>query len=298
MPDNATMGSTADVLRTKDRAGVETQVVGLDVGIGTGTEALMSPTNPMPVNLSSSGGSTAPVTQALTAAGAATLAGTTSTAGSAVIDVSAAGNTSFHLLASAFVGTVAFEQSFDPTGTAGTWAAVPCIPEDATSAPMSSLAINTATAYIRQFTQGMFGPALFRVRCSAFTSGSLTAYLKAGPGWVEGQPALAPSNSMIGAVAIVAPSTSGLVTVNTSGTANTNSVLLAADANRKGMIIWNASTTNTLSIGFGTATTATLYGVRLAPGAGYEVPAALCPFAVNGQSAAATQPVNFNTATN
>lgn len=295
MPDNAQPGGTGDVYRTKDRAGVETQIVGIDVGIGGATELLMSPTNPMPVNLSSSAGGVAPVTQTLTAAGAPTLAGATSTAGSAVIDVSAAGNASFHLLAAAFVGTVVFEQSFDPAGAAGTWAAVPCLPEDATSAPMSSLTISTAAAYIRQFTQGMFGPALFRVRCSAFTSGSLTAYIKAGPGWIEGQPALAPSNSMIGAVAIAAPTTAaGSGRVTTSGTANTNTVILAADSARKGCLVRNASTTASLALAWGQATSATYQPIVLMPGQGYEFGANFAALALNAQSTAATQPVDLN----
>jgi hypothetical protein len=42
---------TGDTIRDKDRAGIKTQIVGLDVGVGTATEALMSPTNPMPVQM-------------------------------------------------------------------------------------------------------------------------------------------------------------------------------------------------------------------------------------------------------
>jgi hypothetical protein len=292
--DNSTQGG-ADTIRDKDRAGVKTQIFGLDVGIGTGTEALMSAANPMPVNISGSAGNGAQVTQTLTAAGLATLAGTGSTTGSAVVDVSNAGNISFHLLAAGFVGTVVFEQSFDPAGANGTWALVPVIPEDATTPSMTTLAINTAVAYVRQFTQGMFGPRLFRVRVSAFTSGSLTFLGSAGPGWVEGQPALAPSSAVIGAVSLAAAATPTGATVNTSGTANTNSVLLAADANRKALMVWNAGT-GVLSVGFGFTTTTTLYSARIQPGQGYEVPPQFAPFALNGMSTVATQPVNITSA--
>jgi hypothetical protein len=38
--DNSTLPATSDVIRDKDRAGVKTQVVGLDLGIGGGTEVL------------------------------------------------------------------------------------------------------------------------------------------------------------------------------------------------------------------------------------------------------------------
>jgi hypothetical protein len=50
MADNTVInaGSGGDSIRDKDRAGVKTQIVGLDVGIG-GTEALMSATNPAPM---------------------------------------------------------------------------------------------------------------------------------------------------------------------------------------------------------------------------------------------------------
>ncbi|MGZ4516705.1 MAG: hypothetical protein ACXVXN_02120, partial [Mycobacteriaceae bacterium] len=48
MADNSqvTAGS-GDVIRDKDRAGVKTQIVGLDLGIGTGTESLMAGTMPV-----------------------------------------------------------------------------------------------------------------------------------------------------------------------------------------------------------------------------------------------------------
>lgn len=41
MADNSTQAGT-DTIRDKDRAGVKTQIVGLDLGIGTATESLMA----------------------------------------------------------------------------------------------------------------------------------------------------------------------------------------------------------------------------------------------------------------
>lgn len=250
---------------------------------------------PLPVNLAASAGNGAQVGASITASAAGTLAGTGNTTGSVVIDVSQAGNASFHLLAAAFVGTVVFEQSFDPAGANGTWAGVPVIPEDATSAPMATLAISTAVAYIRQFTTGMFGPKLFRVRCSAFTSGSLAVLGSAGPGWYEGQPALAPGANMIGSVSLASGTTYAVTSVNTSGTTNTNTVLLAADATRKGLLITNRSTT-ALLVGFGTTTTTSLYSVSIPAGQTYDVPPQFAPAAINGMTTATTQPVNFSTA--
>jgi hypothetical protein len=296
-----TLQSGADTIATDDLAtlngaastGVKIQRVKPSFGVD-GDARDVSQAYPLPVNLAASGGSGTQTTGALTAAGAATLAGAASTTGSVVIDVSTAGNVSFHLLATAFVGTVVFEQSFDPAGANGTWASVPLLPEDSTSAPMASLAINTAVAYVRQFTTGMFGPRLFRVRASAFTSGSLAVVASAGPGWVETQPALAPSNAMIGMVDPACATTGAVTAATTSGTANTNTVAVAADTTRKGITIWNTHASATLRIGYGTATTASLYSALIPAGQGYEVPQAFAKLALNVSSATATVGYNLS----
>jgi hypothetical protein len=44
--DNSTQAGS-DTIRDKDRAGVKTQIVGLDLGIGTGTESLMAGSMPV-----------------------------------------------------------------------------------------------------------------------------------------------------------------------------------------------------------------------------------------------------------
>lgn len=275
--------------------GQKVQVVKIGYGADADIKEVNATTQLLPVNLSGSAGAGAQTAASLTAAGASTLAGSGNTTGSVVIDVSQAGNVSFHLLAAAFVGTVVFEQSFDPAGTNGTWALVPVVPEDALSAPMNTLAISTAVAYIRQFTQGMFGPRLFRVRCSVFTSGTLAVLGSAGPGWYEGQPALAPGANMIGSVSLAAAATWAVTTVNTSGVTNTDTTLLAADATRKGLMITNRSTTPLL-IGFTTTTTTTLYSVSIPPNQTYEVPPQFVGAAIHGMTSALTQPVNFTTA--
>lgn len=46
MADNSAQAG-ADTIRDKDRAGVKTQIVGLDLGIGTATETLMAGTLPV-----------------------------------------------------------------------------------------------------------------------------------------------------------------------------------------------------------------------------------------------------------
>jgi hypothetical protein len=299
MADYVPSGSdnvAADELTTLNGAGssgVKVQRVKPGYGVD-GDFRDVSPAFALPVNLSSSAGGIGFTTQALTASAAATLAGSASTSGSYVLDVSKAGNASFAIAATtSFVGTVVFEMSFDPAGANGSWAPVPCIPEDGTAAPMSSIVLNAGALYVRQFTTGMFGAQLFRVRCSAFTSGSLTVIGVGGPGWYEGQPALAPSNSMIGAVSLASGTVAAVTTVNTGGAA-TNTTLLAADSTRKGLFIWNRGTVP-LMIGFTTATSATVFSMMIPPNQGYEVPGWLAPFAVTGQTSVATQPVNFTT---
>jgi hypothetical protein len=49
MADNTviTPGATGDAIRDKDRSGVKTQIVGLDLGIGTGSEVLMAGSLPV-----------------------------------------------------------------------------------------------------------------------------------------------------------------------------------------------------------------------------------------------------------
>lgn len=93
-----------------------------------------------------------------------------------------------------------------------------------------------------------------------------------------------------------AGTTPALATVNTSGTVNTNTVLLAANSAREALLVWNAGT-GVLSLGFGVTTTTTLYSVRIQPGEGYEVPAQFAPYALNGMSTVATQPVNITSVT-
>lgn len=273
--------------------GQKVQVVKIGYGLDSDIKEVNSTTQLLPVNIAGSGGAAAQTTQVLSVVGASTLAGAASSTSAWVLDVSSAGNASFHLLTAAFVGTIVFEQSFDPAGANGTWAPVPVVPEDVTGPPVNTLAINTAVAFIKQYTQDMFGPRLFRVRCSVFTSGTLTVLGSAGPGWYESQPSLAPSTSVIGAVSLAAGTTYTLTSVNTSGTTNTNTVLLAADTTRKGLVVTNRSTT-ALLLGFGVTTTTTLYSVSVPAGQTYEVPPQFAPAALNGMTTALTQPVNLS----
>ena len=219
------------------------------------------------VNIAQSAGMNAAATGTLSAAGASTLAGATSTAGSIVLDVGSAGNASFHLLTAAFVGTLVFEQSFDPAGANGTWAQVSAVAEDGPNTPYSQVAINTAVAYIRQFSAPMLGPALFRIRCSAFTSGTCAVRATAGAGWYE--------NAMVQARG-TSPSQ---VSVGSSVTSTT---VMAANPNRLNARVTNDSTAILYLNESGATASATAWTAKLAAGQVYEIPHPVHTSAITG----------------
>ena len=132
----------------------------------------------------------------ISAAGANTpgVAATVSTSGQVVASVANAGNVTFHLVSSAFVGTLIFEASVDAGLNYGQ---IYCVREDGTGAETSS-AINVAAAFIRQYTAGTPGMAWLRVRASLVTSGSIAVVIAPGPTLVETTPSLGAGNAIIG----------------------------------------------------------------------------------------------------
>lgn len=187
MADNAQPGGTGDTYRTKDRAGVETQIVGLDVGIGTGTEALMSSANPMPVNLSASGGNVAVISGTLSVAAAASLTGTTSTTGAIVAPVGTSGNGTFVLGSGTYTAlTLAFEASLDGT----LW-----FPIDGTRTDGSQVDLTPAfsVAGVRAWNYIAPGYQYVRVRASAITQTvAPTIYITQGPFLYDPSPTAPP----------------------------------------------------------------------------------------------------------
>lgn len=118
MADNTQVpGGTGDTIRDKDRAGVKTQIVGLDLGIGSGTESLMNGSMPVTVAsiptvvekqdqtaivqttwTSATAVNTTTATYAVTGYGTANVGvtvPTTATAGAATVEVSQDGGTTW-----------------------------------------------------------------------------------------------------------------------------------------------------------------------------------------------------------
>jgi hypothetical protein len=248
------------------------------------------------VNMASSVGTIQSTAGVITAA-AAQVTGTASTAGQVVADVSLAGNVEVSLISAAFVGTLVFEASLDAAGTSTSWGLKTLKPEDANAAyqAASSVPLSIAAQTIRLYSTGMLGPKLFKIRCSAFTSGSIAVVIQPGPGWVEENPNLGPSQSFIGYTADTSASAFTLTTATTSGTVNTNTQVLAADNTRKGITLWNTGS-GLLRVGHGVPTTTALYNYLVQPGSGYEVPSKFVQASLQVQSPTASNTVNVGTA--
>lgn len=129
MADNTPVtNGTGDTIRDKDRAGVKTQIVGLDLGIGTGTESLMSGVMPISdADVVSSGTISAADAVVAAPSGNGALLSGASTANSYVSLSCPGGDSAWNIqLTGTFGGTtVYFEESLDSTtGVDGNWIAV------------------------------------------------------------------------------------------------------------------------------------------------------------------------------
>ncbi|MGI9091543.1 MAG: hypothetical protein ACR2GG_10625 [Gemmatimonadaceae bacterium] len=166
MADNSVQ-SGGDTIRDKDRAGVKTQIVGLDVGIGTGTESLLSAANPLPIS-----GSVNP--DVLTV-------GTLAANNAAVTAVLSGQPTVMVAISGVYAGTVTFQGQWPD----GTWNQVPAIFQ-----PVGSAGYNTtATGTWRVQSSGL---QAFRTLMSPYTSGTATASIVASyaGSWQPGADAL------------------------------------------------------------------------------------------------------------
>jgi len=286
MVDNVSITpGTGATVATDDVGGVQYQRVKSTWGVD-GSAVDTSATNPLPVNMMASSSNAASVAGSITAV-QAQATGTVSTAGQIVADVSTMGNVTFHLVASAFVGTVQFEASLDPAGTSTTWGAWRSTPEDGNSAgPLSSLAISTAVQFIRQFTAPLPGTKLFKVRCSAFTSGTLAVLMQPGPILFETSPALSASSAVIGAVNL-APTTNTPAKSNATVSGSSFTVLAANAARRMATFFNDGAATVYLDLSGGTAST-TSYSVQIPPQGYYELPQPAVTNLVTGIGSSAT----------
>ena len=170
------------------------------------------------VSLSGSGGMTSVGPLTINAVGANTpgTASITSTAGQVVAATALAGNATFHLVTSAFNGTLIFEGSVD---NGANYAPLVAVREDGTGAE-SSAALVITSAFIRQYTVALPGFTHFRVRASVFSTGSVSVIIAPGPFLIEPSPSLAASVANIGTVT-VAPTIGAATAAPAQGTSAT-----------------------------------------------------------------------------
>jgi hypothetical protein len=284
--DNVTVGGV--LYATDDVGGVQAQIVKPAHG-ADGVATMTSTAAPFPVNVTSSAGNMGTSAGNLTAA-AATATGTASSTSTVVDDVSQAGNVTVELTTAAstgaFVGTVVFESSVDPAGAVTRWDAIPAAAINPANPSGTTLALSLGAGVCRTYRAPMLGQSLFRVRCSAFTSGTLTVTIIPGPGWIENMPITQAQP----------PSTFSVTRVTTSGTANTTTTLLAADSNRKGVQLWHDGTTGPVSVSWGVAAAnaSNVFSMDLAPGGYLEIPPAAATGAITCFSGTASVPLNLS----
>lgn len=247
MADNSTMGGSTDVIRDKDRAGVKTQVFGLDVGIGTGTEALMSATNPAPV--------TNKVTPLTLATGTITTSASTVTA---TTDIPNAGSVTV-VVAGTYAGVnFIFEASLDGT----TWVTVVGQRVDGfiTEGQSGVLPANQT----RGWSIPMPGFLQFRVRATAYTSG--TANISIGPSADAFE-----TSPTVGSAGVPTATESGVSASASSVT------LLASNTARRGPVsIQNDATSSTLYVRLSSSAASNAsggYSVVMPAGSHYETSA-------------------------
>lgn len=155
-------------------------------------------------------------------------------------------------LSGTWVGTVQFEQTLD-SGT--TWIAKTVYPA------LGGAGVTSATAN-GQWKFACGGETHVRVRCSAFTSGTIVVDLNLTAGVDTG--------TGPGTTSTAAPTATGTITsVAGSGSDGT---ILAANTARKGAAIFNDSAAVLYLALASTTSSATNYTVQLAPSGYYEVP--------------------------
>jgi hypothetical protein len=209
-----TLQAGGDTIRTKDRSGIKTEIIGIDVDVG-GTESLMSPTNPLPVQntagdpdtvASGSITTTDLVVPAPAGAGAFVTAGTP-TAGSYVAVQCPGGDSSWAvaiLPTGLTTCSLYFEISLDSTnGADGRWMSVTGV--------QLGYAFTGAAKYVNVATQpqapGVYvgntsGAAWFRIRSvgTLSTTATITIRCSVGANMVGLNAPLPPGVNAIGSL--------------------------------------------------------------------------------------------------
>lgn len=196
------------------------------------------------------GGSLTPVTGSITAA--------TSVIGP--MAVAAAGNITVTIATGTAVGVRAVFESTNDGGPTN-WYSDPGQRSDNNNVEIDTGVLAAGT--LRMWNFAAEGITHFRVRATAWTSGSAAVVITAGSGYFQPVVSAVPPH----------PATSAF-TSPTNATANTNTTILAANPLRQGATIYNdnASVSANMLLKLGATSSSTSFTVRLRAGDYYEVP--------------------------
>lgn len=252
--DNTTLAVTSggDTVRDKDRSGVKTQVVGLDLAIGAGTEVLAGTVTSAALTTAAGFGAIS-LGSFSSSSPAANSSIAANTAGSGIIGIGFS-NTNF-------VGTLAFDATTDGTN----WFGISVLPQGQDT-QVQTIALTSGTHF--QAKTGCAGYQQVRVRCTAFTSGSGTAYLVPTMG-TDPTGSSTTGASSIGSVTRMGMGHTGTGSSVTAATSSTT--VLAANTARIGATVFNDSTA-TLYLALFSGASTTSYTAQVGANAYYEVP--------------------------
>lgn len=243
MADNTqVVGGTGDTIRDKDRGGVpavKTQIVGLDLNIGGGSEILMTGAMPIIGNQP---------------------AATVGTIGSATATVQANVTNYSNVTITANGTHAGVNLTFEASDDGGTTWYLIQVQRESDGAPLTTtgvLASNSAS----MFMAGCAGITHIRVRATAWTSGG-TNMIRISPGAMPFDPVVTIGNWQ----------TSATATVTNVAASATNVTLKAANTARKALYIFNAGTNNLFVKLGATATATTSFSAMLLPNALWELP--------------------------
>jgi hypothetical protein len=256
VPDNSVLnpGIGGDTIRDVARGSIKTQVVGQDLGIGTGTEVLAGTvTGPTNITVASAG---------LAVIAQGSFSSVTPTANSFVTaSVPGCSVVGFGFNNTSFIGTLTFDATVDGTN----WFNIAVRPQGLDT---DVLSITLATGVHFEALAECAGYQQVRVRCSAYTSGTGAATL------VPAAATAVSSLSTTGASSIGSVNRMGMAhtPVLTSVAAAVSSTsLLAANLNRIGATFYNDSTAVLYLALAGSAST-TAYTLQVPQNGYYEVP--------------------------
>jgi hypothetical protein len=332
MSDNATLPATNAVIRTIDRAGVQTQIAAIDIG-GTGAESLLSAANKMPVVSAAEYSEDAPHASSdkgvfvlavrqdsdvnaaadgdytslkmdesgrlkVSTQPASYLDGAgniTANAQTVVLNVDRASNITVSMVATTLVGhNATFEYSNNSTnGTDGNWYGIQVVRSNANTVETATGVLAATPVYGWEASVNAY--KWFRVRATAHTSGTAAYIIKQGTYATEPVPAIQITGTQPVSGTVTATVTAG--TVNPVVPATPYFLNSAATTNGALIITGTSNVSSFYATNEGASTAyIKLYNKATAPTVGTDVPEMIIPVpaAVGGLVGVANPRIGFH----